>query len=200
MTDKKTIPLGNVPARENLPRPQAIAERRMTRPRLPDWVRKILDFSAGHRYYPLIVSLIAFVSTTTFAFPFVIVLIPAVLLAPRRWLVIGLLCGFTSGLGGAVLVEVFNYMGRELVIDRYPQLAGTEHWKIACDWLEDYGLLALAVIAGSPIPQTPAIFFYSLANPSTLGVMIAVGLGKSVKYVFLAWLTARYPARFINTR
>ena len=46
--------------------------------------------------------------------------------------------------------------------------------------------LAIAVIAGLPIPQTLAIFFYSLANPTTLGVMIAVGLGKTVKFVFLA--------------
>ena len=168
--------------------------------RQPDWVRKVLDLSAGHRYYPLVVSLIAFASTATFAFPFVIVLIPAVLLAPRRWLVIGVLAGITSGLGGAVLVEVFQFMGHELVTARYPQLVETEHWRMASQWLHNYGLFALAVVAGSPIPQTPVIFAYSLANPSTLGVLLAVGIGKTVKYVFLAWLTARYPARFIDYR
>ena len=125
------------------------------------------------------------------------VLIPAVLLAPRRWLLLGLLSGLTSGVGGAVLVEVFHFMGREVVIARFPQLLEWGHWQIASEWLNDYGLLALAFIAGSPIPQTPAIFVYSLGEPSTLGVMLAVGIGKTVKYVFLAWLTVRYPARFI---
>ncbi|MEI7429477.1 MAG: hypothetical protein WCL27_03405 [Betaproteobacteria bacterium] len=172
----------------------------MSQQRMPDWIRRILNYSAGHRYYPLVLSLIAFCSTTSFAFPFVIVLIPGVILAPRRWLIIGLLCGIASGLGGAVLVEIFHFMGRELVIARYPHLIDNEYWHLASEWLESYGLFALAVVAGSPMPQTPVIFLYSLTTPSTLGVLLAVGIGKTVKYVFLAWLTARYPARFINYR
>jgi membrane protein YqaA with SNARE-associated domain len=166
--------------------------------RLPLWLRKLLYRSAGHRYYPLVVALLAFASTATFAFPFVIVLIPAVLIAPRRWLVLGVLTGAASGVGAAVLVELFHYFGQELVIARYPQLAASESWQFASEWLENYGLLALMVIAGSPLPQTPAIFFYSLANPSTPGVLIAVGIGKTVKYLFLAWLTSHYPRRFIE--
>jgi membrane protein YqaA with SNARE-associated domain len=172
----------------------------MKTPHIPDWVRKILDHSVGHRYYPLVVALIAFVSTATFAFPFVIVLIPAVLLAPRRWMVLGLLAGISSGLGGAVLSEVFQFMGRELVIAHFPHLAASEHWQLASDWLQRYGLVALAIIAMSPVPQTPAILVYSLANPSAFGVLLAIGIGKTLKYVFLAWLTAHYPARFINYR
>lgn len=93
----------------------------MNRPHIPACLRRVLDCSAGHRYYPLGVALIAFVSTATFAFPFVMVLIPAVLIAPRRWLVLGLLCGIASGMGAAVLVELFHYFGRELVFSRFPE-------------------------------------------------------------------------------
>lgn len=170
----------------------------MNKHRLPLWLRKLLYRSAGHRYYPLVVALIAFASTATFTFPFVIVLIPAVLIAPRRWLVLGVLTGVASGVGAAVLVEAFHYFGRELVLSHYPQLVDSESWRFASEWLENYGLFALMVIAGSPMPQTPAIFFYSLASPSIPGVMIAVGIGKSIKYLFLAWLTSRYPTRFIE--
>jgi membrane protein YqaA with SNARE-associated domain len=172
----------------------------MNKPRLPDLMKRVLDLSAGHRYYPLVVALIAFLSTATFTFPFAIVLIPAVLIAPRRWLLLGLLSGIASGVGGAVLVQVFHVLGREAVLAHFPELVDTESWRLASGWLQSYGLAALAVIAGSPMPQTPAIFFYSLANPSVPGVLVAVGLGKTVKYVFLAWLTARYPARFISYR
>ena len=91
-------------------------------------------------------------------------------------------------------------VGREAVLVHYPELVDTESWRLTSAWLQDYGLVALAVIAGSPLPQTPAIFFYSLADPSVPGVLLAVGLGKTVKYVFLAWLTARFPARFIHYR
>lgn len=172
----------------------------MSKPHLPDWIRRVLDLSAGHRYYPLVVALIAFISTATFAFPFSIVLIPAVLIAPRRWLMLGLLSGIASGMGGAVLIEVFHYLGKELVISRYPELVDNENWQLVSDWLQNYGLAALAVIAGSPMPQSPAIFMYSFANPSVPGVLVAIAIGKTVKYVFLAWLTARYPARFIGYR
>ncbi len=168
----------------------------MNKPHIPAWLRRVLMLSAGHPYYPFVVALIAFGSTVTFSFPFVAVLIPAVLIAPKRWLLLGLLCGVASGLGGAVLVEVFHYLGQEIVLARYPELADGEHWQTARDWLNTYGLWAIALIAGSPMPQTPALFVYSLAEPSFPGVLLAVGLGKTVKYLFLAWLTAKYPARF----
>lgn len=168
---------------------------------IPDWVRRVLRASAGHRYYTTVVALIAFASTATFAFPFVIVLIPAVLIAPRRWLSIGLLAGVASGLGGGVLVEVFHFMGYELVLSRFPEIAASHKWQYAADWLEHYGLLALAVVAGSPMPQTPVVFLYSsLPDPSTAGAMIAIGAGKTVKYVVLAWLAQHYPRRFAEYR
>lgn len=172
----------------------------MNSPRIPIWIMQALRRSAGSRYYLVVVALLAFASTASFAFPFVIALIPAVLLAPRRWLILGIVAGVASGIGGAVLVEIFQYMGRELVLVRYPQLAQGAHWQTASEWLRSHGLWALAVIAASPIPQTPAIFFYSLVEPSTPGVLIAIGFGKTVKYVALAWLTERYPARFITYR
>lgn len=168
----------------------------MKKQRLPEFVRRLLHLSAGHRYYPLVLGLIAFVSTATFAFPFVIVLVPAVLIAPRRWLIIGLLSGLFSGFGGAVLVEIFQFLGQEVVLQRYPHLAETQHWLVITEWMNRYGLFALAIIAGSPVPQTPAVLLYSLSSPSTLGAFIAVGLGKTVKYVFLAYLVGHYPARF----
>ena len=171
-----------------------------TTPPIPDWLRRLLRASAGHRYYCLVVALIAFVSTATFTFPFAMVLIPAVLIAPQRWLTLGLLCGVASGAGGAVLVEVFGFLGRELVLARFPQAVASESWHFISDWIEHYGLFALMLIAGSPMPQTPAVFLYSLATPSTFGAMLAIGTGKTVKYVVLAWLTKRYPAWFIGYR
>ena len=170
------------------------------KPFLADWLRRVLEASARHRYYPLVVALIAFISTATFTFPFAAVLVPAVLIAPRRWLTLGLLCGISSGLGGGVLVEAFQFMGRELVIARFPELVHGEAWKQASEWLHQYGLFALAIIAGSPMPQTPAILLYSFAEPSTPGLILAIGIGKTVKYVFLSWLTVRYPSRFIKYR
>lgn len=154
--------------------------------------------SVAHRYYPLVVAAIAFAATVTFAFPFVAVLVPAVLLAPKRWRVLGLLAGIASGFGAAVLVEIVNQLGSEFVFSRYPELVSSPAWLTASQWLQRWGLLAILIIAGSPMPQTPALFVCALANVSTLGILVAVGVGKTAKYLFLAWATARYPARFIR--
>lgn len=165
---------------------------------LPGWLRRLLMRSVAHRSYSLVVAAIAFASTITFSFPFVAVLIPAVLLSPRRWRTLGLLCGIASGCGAAVLVEIFQYLGSEFVATRYPDLMSTAAWQTASEWLQRWGLLALLIIAGSPIPQTPALLFCALAELSTPGILIAVAIGKTIKYLLLAWATAHYPARFIR--
>src|SRR5450759_2942561 len=107
----------------------------MKKPHIPTWLRRMLTFSAGHRYYTVVVAMIAFVSTATFTFPFVIVLIPAVLIAPRRWLLLGLMCGLASGVGAAVLVELFNHLGQELVVSRFPELVRSQSWQLGSTWL-----------------------------------------------------------------
>jgi membrane protein YqaA with SNARE-associated domain len=170
----------------------------MKKPHIAEWLKRLLTGFAGHRYYTVVVALIAFVSTATFTFPFAIVLIPAVLIAPRRWLLLGLMSGLASGVGAAVLVELFNHLGQELVVSRLPDLVQSQSWQLGSTWLRTYGLFALLLIAGSPMPQTPALLFYSLVDPSVLGVLVAVSIGKTVKYVFLAWATYRYPARFLK--
>lgn len=119
---------------------------------------------------------------------------------PRRWLIIGLLCGLASGIGATVLVELFHHLGWEMVNQRYPDLLDSETLQHVSEWLENYGLIALMIIAGSPMPQTPALLLYSLVNPSPPGVLFAVGIGKTIKYIFLAWATNRYPARFMEYR
>jgi len=108
-----------------------------------------------------------------------------------------------SGCGAAVLVEIFQYLGWEFILVRYPELVHSEAWRMASEWLQRWGLVAMLVIAGSPMPQTPALLFCALANVSTPGIMLAVGVGKTVKYLdigskFLAadgTVLGRYGAR-----
>ena len=165
---------------------------------LPAWLRRIFAVSATQRYYPLVVGFFAFAITVTFSFPFAAILIPAALLAPKRWLSLGLLCGLGSGCGASVLVAVFHTVGWDTIALHYPDLVKLEALQWATTWLQHYGLIALLVIAISPLPQTPALLLYSLANPALLGVLVAVGSGKAIKYTALTWLTARYPGRFVE--
>ncbi len=165
----------------------------------PAWVKRFLHTTAHAPYYPLIVGLIAFVLTLTFSFPFGCVLIFAVLLAPKRWLVIGLVCGVASGVGGALLIQILHTLGYEFLLAKYPDFLPNQRWQFMQPWLEAYGLPALTIIAASPVPQTPFVFLYSLNNPSIPGALLAISIGKSVKYLLIAWITARFPGRFMQT-
>ncbi|HAY29834.1 MAG TPA: hypothetical protein DCY47_20685, partial [Candidatus Accumulibacter sp.] len=107
-------------------------------------------------------------------------------------------CGIASGLGAAVLVEIFGFLGSELVLSRHPDLVQSAAWQTASEWLQQWGLLALMVIAAGPLPQTPALLFCALAQVPTPGILIAVTVGKTAKYLFLAWVTALYPGRFVR--
>lgn len=172
----------------------------MRTPSLPAWLRRLLVATSIHPWYPLVVAFLAFGITLTFSFPFGALLIPAALLAPQRWLALGLLSGIASGAGAALLVEMFHQLGWEAIAARYPELVNTESWQWASDWLTRYGLVAIALIAASPFPQTPALLVYAMVNPSIAGVLLAVGLGKMVKYTALTYLTAKYPGRFVKFR
>ena len=165
---------------------------------LPAWLRNIFAATASYRYYPLVVAFFAFVVTLTFSFPFAAIVVPATMLAPQRWLSLGLWCGLGSGFGAMVLVEIFHHLGWQTITQMYPEMAQLQTWQWAKEWLTQYGLLALMVIAASPMPQTPALLVYSLVNPFAPGVLLAVGIGKAVKYTVLTYFTARYPARFVK--
>jgi membrane protein YqaA with SNARE-associated domain len=170
----------------------------MRRSLIPAWLRTTLAASAADRYYPLVVAFFAFAVTLTFSFPFAAMLVPATLLAPQRWLSLGLLCGLGSGLGASALVQVFHSVGWEAIAQHYPELVQMESWQWANEWLLRYGLLALLVIAASPMPQTPALLVYAMVDPFWPGVVLAIGTGKALKYTLLTWLTARYPGRFLK--
>ena len=93
---------------------------------------------------------------------------------------------------------MFHHLGWQTITEQYPDMVQLEALQVAKDWLGHYGLLALLVIAASPMPQTPALLVYSMVNPFAPGVVLAVGAGKAVKYTALTYLTARYPGRFVK--
>lgn len=99
------------------------------KPNIPDGLRRMFDASAGYDILSVSRGAHGVYSTTTFVV--LMVLIPAVLINPRRWLLLSLLCGIASGAGGAVLVEVFHFMGRELVLAHFPYFVAGESWQLA---------------------------------------------------------------------
>jgi membrane protein YqaA with SNARE-associated domain len=159
--------------------------------------QRLLQGVAHSRHYVLLVSLLACASTLSMLVPFSVVLVPAVLLRPRDWRRLWLGCACGSACGAALLVLVFHHLGWQQLYQHYPELQDSASWQLIALWLSRYGLLTLAVIAALPTAQTPALVLCSLTPLPLGGLLLALWLGKLVKYGVVC-ATTRYFPRYVH--
>ena len=143
--------------------------------------------------YPAIVGSAALAATLSMTVPFASLLIVAVLLAPRRWKAIVLWSSLGSAIGAGVLYLVFHHLGWARLFEAYPELTRSRAWADVTRWLSAYGVAALFVIAGLPVPDTPALMFAGIYRLPVVEVLLALFLGKLIKYGVYAGLTAKFP-------
>lgn len=147
----------------------------------PHWHRVLLA-AREWKSYPLVVGLLAVVSSGTALFPFMPVLIAAIALAPARWPIIYLASVLGSATGAGLLATAVQ------TVDDGSLAAGVQWIGTAEGWLEtrtlirDYGDYAMAIIAALPVPQVPVLVALALAKTSPLTIAGAVLVGKTVKY------------------
>ena len=162
-------------------------------------IRRWLRQATAAPTYPLLVGLVAFGATVSMSVPFGSILVVAVLLRRDKWLRIAILSSVGSALGGLVLYVVFHHLGWNSLVARYPDIVRSEAWAHATHWLSSYGIAALSLIAALPLPQTPALMFAGIARLPVIWVLLALLLGKIVKYTVYAWAVARFPEKFARS-
>lgn len=162
--------------------------------------------AAGHRLLLACLAL-SFAGTLTAAFPVTAVVVPATLLAPHRWRAITLACAIGAAFGATTLMTIFHHLGWTQLYERFPDLVSDPAWARVLDWTSRYGVVALFVIAVSPLPQTPALIFLGAAQHDYAGALIAMFAGKLIKYGAFAWTSSHFPehvgralARFVGRR
>lgn len=137
--------------------------------------------------------LLALFGTATAAYPVTAIVVPAVLLVPRRWLAITVFTALGSACGATLLVLGVHELGWSNIYERYPQLLNQENWNAVQGWVSNYGIAALLVVAATPLPQTPALILFGMTDQNYAAVFAAMLLGKLFKYGLCAWLTRRFP-------
>lgn len=164
--------------------------------RIEGWLHRWIRQSAEGRGFLWTCGLLAFAGTVTAAYPVTAVVVPAVLLVPKRWSTVALSCAIGSSVGATVLVEVSHHVGWTQLYEWLPHLAESDRWQEMNRWLQDYGVISLFLIAASPLPQTPALVFFGLSGHAVTPVFFAILLGKILKYGLFAWLASHFPERF----
>ncbi|MDD5298644.1 MAG: hypothetical protein PHU46_17215 [Rhodocyclaceae bacterium] len=160
--------------------------------------RRILWQSSHSPFYLPIVALLAAGATLSMSVPTTALLIPAVMLRPRRWQMICLAAILGAALGASLLSYGFHQQGWNQLQAAYPELSASDSWKKVVLWINEYGLAALAVICALPLPQTPALIICAVSDQPLAGIFLAVGAGKLAKYGILSWMVATFPERFIR--
>jgi uncharacterized membrane protein YdjX (TVP38/TMEM64 family) len=153
---------------------------------------------ADTRSFPVVVAAVAFAATLSMSVPFATLLVAAVLMAPRRWFAISLWSSLGAALGAALLYLVFHHLGWANLFAAYPEVVRSAAWRDASRWLDRYGVVALLVIAATPLPLTPALMFAAISRLPVAEVVVALWMGKLVKYVVYGWLASAFPVRWIT--
>ena len=169
---------------------------RMFRRYVFGWVHELVQRNATRRWYAPLVGLLALGATLSMSIPFLPVLIAAVLLNPVRWRHIVLWSALGSASAALLLLLAFHYLGWNQIVAYFPQIETTQSWIVVSRWLEDYQLIALFVVAASPLPLIPALIFAAILAVPPVGIFVAVLAAKMLQYGVVAWLVAWFPQRF----
>lgn len=140
-------------------------------------------------------ALISFGGTLTAAYPVTAVVMTAVMLAARRWLMISIACSLGSALAGMVIVGVSHLLGYNEIHHLFPNLISPDTWAEASKWIGEFGVWAIFAVGSSPLPQMPLLIFFGIVDDRILEAFIALFAGKLIKYTLVAWVTQHFPER-----
>lgn len=168
----------------------------MELPKREGLLQQLIRTAAEGHAFLLICLLLAGFGSLTALYPVTAVVVPAALLQPRRWPAITLVTALGSAIGATLLVSVFYQLGWTQIYEKFPELASNVTWHRIIEWATTYGEAALLVIAASPLPQTPALIFFAVAQHDYPSIFIAMLAGKLLKYGVVAWLSSHFPERF----
>lgn len=111
---------------------------------------------------------------------------------------IGAFAALGSTLASVGLYLAFHHLGWNLLIEWYPDITTSKAWVDATRWLSRYGSNALFVLMAFPlpVPKVPALAFAGIYRMPVYEVLLAIGLGKLLKYNVYALVASRFPDQF----
>lgn len=150
---------------------------------------------AERRSFAPLVGSAAFLSTLSMSVPVEWLVVVATLACRRRWVITASIAALGSTIASLGLYLAFHHFGWNILLERYPELAGSRAWLQATDWLSRYGLLALfgVMAVPLPIPKLPMLAVAGIYRLPIPDVFVAIVAGKMIKYLAYAYITARFP-------
>lgn len=160
------------------------------------WIKNLvlkLQAFSDRPWYPSLVGFLAGLDNLVVVIPTDGILISSVLLQRRRWMRMAFAVTLGSSLGALALGAIVEFHGLPLIQTYWPELIATKTWIWTESMFDQYGLIIVFLIAASPLMQHPAIILSALAGENLALLFAVIFIGRFLKYVFLAWVSANSP-------
>lgn len=155
------------------------------------WILRLEQFIDRIWYLP-VMGLIAGLDLWIWVVPTDGIVVSSALLKPKKWISVALWIALGSTLGCLSMGLAIQHWGMELI-----QWVGMDttssSWIRATEWMEKFGVWAIFFFAIGPLPVHPGIAIGALGEIPVWELVFAAGLGRSIKYLFLAWLATHAP-------
>jgi membrane protein DedA with SNARE-associated domain len=109
---------------------------------------------------------------------------------PRLWVYYAVMATVGSVIGGYVTYRLARKGGKETLERKFPARRLAKVYKIFERW--GFGAIAIAALLPPPMPLVPFLFAAGAMQYSVKKFLVAMTLGRIVRYSILAYLGARY--------
>lgn len=160
------------------------------------WIQKAtrwLQQFVNRIWYPPLLGLLAAFDNFVVVVPTDGLLVSSCMLTPRRWFSLGLLTSLGSTLGAALLASLVRNQGAPWVELNYPELIQSEMWELTHRFFIEYGLYLVFAVAASPLMQQPTVILATLAGSNLVHIISLVLLGRTLKFLFMAYVASHTP-------
>jgi membrane protein YqaA with SNARE-associated domain len=153
---------------------------------------RLHQFADRWWYAPLIGFVVA-IDYYLFVIPNDALVLAAAAFDPKKWLSIGLCAGFGSSLGALSVAYLLDRYGIGLLLSHFPDLPHTHVWIFSVHFIDQYGSLAIWLIALGPFLQHPMIALAVADHMPLSKLLLFIVAGRVPKYIFYAYAAGRMP-------
>ncbi len=120
-------------------------------------------------------------------------LLPAVVVRPKKWILASTWATVGSTIGATSFAYLASLYGESVVTYFIPNAFTSKSWIDSSRYISEHGYLGLGFISVGPLPQHVAVAIAGLAHMKMNQVFFAVLIGRGIKYFFLSWAVIHSP-------
>lgn len=148
---------------------------------------------SGARQFLPIIGLVAAGDYALWFLPSKTLVIVAAMLHPQDWWRIA--AWFTAGsvVGATAFAAVVGYLGPPVLDYLFGEISVSESWQAARTLVQDWGVLALFVMAALPLPMRTVVAACAVLDMPLATIAAAIATGRLAGFSVLTWLCGHTP-------